>query len=407
MLRFLSWFVVGSGLLVQAQTLYKVVAPSPTPTPTFSGIVESELQDTSVSVGGVGADGMTTYVEIDVVSAIVDSKIAAQVTPTSIVRTNTFVEGVSGWRFGPSTGQDIHGSCTFAADGNAVCVGVVPDLTTTYTVATSGTVVPWYTLNAAAAAPTSSQASPSGPSASTTPNTRVQGRRRKRDAHGLTHEEVVPLGALVEREIGIRVRSVNLRDGLQDARVVRRKSETAGARAPAPDPTVVEEEMRVVLAASDLDDPRISCSSGCSTVTSIAFWIWVSALAKTAPSLLIAKEVWIPVKDGYDRGEGEGLGLEAVSAPLQDAAPELEVRAVTPCVDGAIAGECERVVLTADNAGDGLVVKRWKGSGNIVLVAHESKQANERMHYFLLLLIAEAKLPGFESTVNEKNMRIR
>ncbi|KAJ7860395.1 hypothetical protein B0H14DRAFT_3863756 [Mycena olivaceomarginata] len=112
MLRFLSWFVVGSSVLVQAQTLYKVVAPGPTPTPTFSGIVESELQDTSVSVGGVGADGMTTYVEINVVSAIVDSKIgsAAQATPTSIVRTNTFVEGVSGWRFGPSTGQDIRGS---------------------------------------------------------------------------------------------------------------------------------------------------------------------------------------------------------------------------------------------------------------------------------------------------------
>jgi hypothetical protein len=81
--------------------------------------------------------------------------------------------------------------------------------------------------------------------------------RRERDAHGLVHEEVVPPGALVEREIGVRVRSANLRDVLQDARVVRRKSETVGARTPVQDPTVVEEAMRVVLAASDLDDPRI------------------------------------------------------------------------------------------------------------------------------------------------------
>ncbi|KAJ7060936.1 hypothetical protein C8F01DRAFT_177573 [Mycena amicta] len=178
---------VAAAVLATAQTL-KAVTPLPTgPVTVIVG------QRVSVSALGVGADGMTTYLEVGAETLALEA--SGTVTQTlltgEIPFTATFLEDASRIVIG-TTGSGLFESCTFGADGTGTCVNQFVDVgastTSTLTTTFTGPVVPWYTLNAAAASgspsepitesspPTSPTASNSGSSsapsgsASTVPN---------------------------------------------------------------------------------------------------------------------------------------------------------------------------------------------------------------------------------------------
>ncbi|KAJ7436734.1 hypothetical protein FB451DRAFT_1570930 [Mycena latifolia] len=151
----MSHLLFWSGLanLVKGQTLL-AVAPYQT-----GPVTVSEAETLSISALGVGADGMTTYVEVGAETLAVE--ISGTETRTllsgAIPFTATFVEDASKWMIG-TTDSGLWVSCTFGAEGQSgACVdqfvstlsgGSVSTLTSTY----SGLVAPFYTLNAAASA---------------------------------------------------------------------------------------------------------------------------------------------------------------------------------------------------------------------------------------------------------------
>ncbi|KAJ7223688.1 hypothetical protein B0H12DRAFT_1150732 [Mycena haematopus] len=170
MSRLLLW--VGLAAIVQAQTLELVLPFQSGPFDDSRTVLESFTD--SVSALGVGSDGMTTYLRVGAETLAIE--ISGGVTTTlfsgTIPYTATFVEDASNFRMG-ATDSDLSEFCTFGADGVGTCVeqfvsqvpGGVSTLTSTY----SGSVEPWYTLNAAAAVVTSA---PSGFSTSTSPTSR-------------------------------------------------------------------------------------------------------------------------------------------------------------------------------------------------------------------------------------------
>ncbi|KAJ7512882.1 hypothetical protein B0H11DRAFT_11461 [Mycena galericulata] len=172
MVLFWSWIGLASLGFVQAQTLYEVVLPiaSLDVVPESDVATGSEAKTFSISVGGVGADGMTTYVEEGTVTALLNLQngLVSTVNTDPSPFTNTFEQDASSMRFGSNDGSDTYGACTYAPNGNAGCVYVAPDITTTFTLTTSGFVVPFFTINAAAAPTTtpSNTAAASGPSSS-------------------------------------------------------------------------------------------------------------------------------------------------------------------------------------------------------------------------------------------------
>ncbi|KAJ7697586.1 hypothetical protein B0H17DRAFT_1197252 [Mycena rosella] len=146
MARFL--LCVGFASMVHGQTLQLV-------SPIQTGSVTALASDTPLSISelGVGADGMTTYVEVgaETLAVEISGTVTRTLLSTPLSFTATFVEDASRWRIG-TTGRGLFESCTFGADGNGACVNEFVDsggastLTSTY----SGPVLPWYTLNAAA-----------------------------------------------------------------------------------------------------------------------------------------------------------------------------------------------------------------------------------------------------------------
>ncbi|KAJ7665938.1 hypothetical protein DFH06DRAFT_1185435 [Mycena polygramma] len=164
MWNLLFWACLASGS-VRAQTLQVV---SPFQTDSVTVLATGPL---SISALGVGADGMTTYVEVGAETLAVE--ISGTVTKTlnslPISYTATFVEDASKFMIG-TTGSGLSESCTFRADGQGACVenfvaaGGASTLTSTY----SGPVEPWYTLNAAVATSAPSGFSSSSASISST-----------------------------------------------------------------------------------------------------------------------------------------------------------------------------------------------------------------------------------------------
>ncbi|KAJ6570967.1 hypothetical protein DFH09DRAFT_1463131 [Mycena vulgaris] len=153
-MRVLYWLGLAGLGFVRAQTLYRLVVPTVTISGPPGVVTESEFATESISAAGVGADGMTTYVEEGLISAFVDLRSGTTFSfkPTSTPFTRTFEEDASRLRFGSSDGPgDIYGACTFEADGKGACVAMVPELTTTFTTTITGSAAPWTTLNAAAA----------------------------------------------------------------------------------------------------------------------------------------------------------------------------------------------------------------------------------------------------------------
>ncbi|KAJ7258311.1 hypothetical protein C8J57DRAFT_1472426 [Mycena rebaudengoi] len=144
---------LGHGSL--AQTLYYFsfppgydALPSGAPTPSF------EMSRT-ISVGGVGADGYTTYVGVGVISAgDVGSSRTVYSAPFTIKE--TIVAGASGFRetrgFNVETctfGADLRGACVVQGAVGVVASGVAGTTAGTVTETFTGVAVPFYTIAAA------------------------------------------------------------------------------------------------------------------------------------------------------------------------------------------------------------------------------------------------------------------
>ncbi|KAJ7445137.1 hypothetical protein B0H11DRAFT_431718 [Mycena galericulata] len=175
MVLFLSWIGLASLGFVQAQTLYEIILPTVSPPSPISLAAESnvvtlsEANTFSISAVGVGADGMTTYVEEGTGSALLElqSGLVSTNNQDIVPFTNTFEQDASSMRFGSNDGSDIYGACTYAPSGNAGCVVIESGDTTTYAITfASASAVPFFTINAAAAptATPSKTAAASGPS---------------------------------------------------------------------------------------------------------------------------------------------------------------------------------------------------------------------------------------------------
>ncbi|KAJ7185863.1 hypothetical protein C8R46DRAFT_1061934 [Mycena filopes] len=151
---FICW--VGLASLAHAQTLL-LVSPLQTGPVT---ILETGIL--SISPLGVGADGMTTYLEVgaETLAVEISGTVTQTLVSTPVPYTATFVEDASRFMIGAS-GTGLSESCTFGADGQGACVQefVFPGGSATSTTTYSGPVQPWYTLNAAAAATSAPSAS--------------------------------------------------------------------------------------------------------------------------------------------------------------------------------------------------------------------------------------------------------
>ncbi|KAK7044878.1 hypothetical protein R3P38DRAFT_2881396 [Favolaschia claudopus] len=167
MSRCLLW--AGLATIAAAQTL-KLVTPVQT-----GGVTVLVSQTDSISALGVGADGMTTYLRVGAETLAVE--ISGTVTKTLLAApipyTETFLEDASKFVMGASD-SGLSETCTFGADNQGACVvqfvSAGPSGTSTLTSTYSGPVVPWYTLNAAAAA--DSAPGESGSRTSTSPSSR-------------------------------------------------------------------------------------------------------------------------------------------------------------------------------------------------------------------------------------------
>ncbi|KAJ7120259.1 hypothetical protein C8R44DRAFT_787850 [Mycena epipterygia] len=163
--------LLSTSVHVSAQTLYDV-SQSLAPT----GPTAILAVPFSISPVGVGADGGTTYVEIDVESALLDVEPSATLTLLSVptTLTNTYVVDASGLRFSYAMSEFLGSSvtlaetCSFGANGLGTCVldGPVGGSATASTF--SGSVVPFYTLAAATPAPTTGPSNTTGPSSTPT-----------------------------------------------------------------------------------------------------------------------------------------------------------------------------------------------------------------------------------------------
>ncbi|KAJ7120266.1 hypothetical protein C8R44DRAFT_921389 [Mycena epipterygia] len=146
-----------------------------TPAPTGSDVV-IQANSFSISAAGVGADGATTYVEVEVESSHLQVEPSRTITFLSVPTTftNTFIADASGVRLSYATPvpfqlssltRTVAETCSFGANGLGTCV-LDNALAGSATASTfSGSVVPLYTLAAATTAPTTTQ-----PSSSTSPN---------------------------------------------------------------------------------------------------------------------------------------------------------------------------------------------------------------------------------------------
>ncbi|KAJ7154789.1 hypothetical protein C8R46DRAFT_1197032 [Mycena filopes] len=146
----------------RAQTLYDVSVPVNSATPEDHEVAYDTI---SLSAAGVGTDGATTYIEQEIESELlfVGSTTTETLLSTPLTMTATLVENASGalWS-GPvvicsgggcqvdtSAGPAVQ-TCAFGTDGYGTCVDRFPYFSGGITF--SGAVVPYYTLNAAAAA---------------------------------------------------------------------------------------------------------------------------------------------------------------------------------------------------------------------------------------------------------------
>ncbi|KAJ6582953.1 hypothetical protein DFH09DRAFT_1145001 [Mycena vulgaris] len=158
---------IGLASVVHGQTL-QFVSPLQVGSVTVLG-----GETISISPLGVGADGMTTYVEVgaETFAAEVSGTSTRTLLSTPIPFKATFVEDASKFMIG-TTDSGVFASCTFRADGNGACVEqfVAPGRTSTFTTTYSGPVLPWYTLNAAASAVTPSPTPSSALSVSAPPS---------------------------------------------------------------------------------------------------------------------------------------------------------------------------------------------------------------------------------------------
>ncbi|KAJ7918407.1 hypothetical protein B0H13DRAFT_1992832 [Mycena leptocephala] len=160
MSRFLFW--VGLASIVRAQTL-QVVSPYQT------SVTFLETGPLSISALGVGADGMTTYLEVGAETLAIEifGTLTRTLNTAPISYTATFVEDASKFVIG-TTDSGTFESCTFGADGQGTCVEQFVTAGKTSVLATlSGPVLPWYTLNAAASVVTSPTSAPTSSGLST------------------------------------------------------------------------------------------------------------------------------------------------------------------------------------------------------------------------------------------------
>ncbi|KAJ7120257.1 hypothetical protein C8R44DRAFT_737083 [Mycena epipterygia] len=185
-----TFLLLATSIYVSVQTLYDV-SESVFP----SGVSLLAVQESvSISAVGVGVDGGTTYVEIDVESSLVDSQFLPSTTitvisvPTTFTRSfppalgpylayltssETFIADASGLRYSypPSvffgSSVTLAETCSFGANGIGTCVEqylIGPPVTF------SGSVIPYYTLATATPTPTSAPPTSAPPSTSTSRN---------------------------------------------------------------------------------------------------------------------------------------------------------------------------------------------------------------------------------------------
>ncbi|KAJ7935185.1 hypothetical protein B0H13DRAFT_2649919 [Mycena leptocephala] len=150
-------------ILASAQTLYTVSPAVPSQT-----VIEEK--SISISRGGVGADGATIYVEVDVETSLIMLAPSETITVFSVptTLTQTFVEDASHWR----GSEVINGSvlnwiqtCTFGSDGEGTCARNLAKQTTTF----SGSLVPYHTLPESSS-PSTTSPQGSTPTTPTSPN---------------------------------------------------------------------------------------------------------------------------------------------------------------------------------------------------------------------------------------------
>ncbi|KAJ7021373.1 hypothetical protein C8F04DRAFT_1273806 [Mycena alexandri] len=147
----------------QTVTLYYVPPIDPLETQILS-------ESLSISAGGVGADGLTTYVEVAVESY---DALEEPGTTNTVMRHVTFVENASGVYQSAPVEMCADGACTadttdppavqtcaFGADGHGTCLEKVFRPFGTQTLTYSGAVMPFYTLATATSAPQSNHAVP-------------------------------------------------------------------------------------------------------------------------------------------------------------------------------------------------------------------------------------------------------
>ncbi|KAJ7482295.1 hypothetical protein B0H11DRAFT_1218053 [Mycena galericulata] len=159
MVHLLPWISLASVFaFVHAQTLYEFVPAPPSSSISLDPvqIVDFVLYSTrTVSAGGTGADGMTTYVENGVVTAISEvvefyGSLTTTVFPTTSTYTYLFLEDASRLVIPTAAvltnGEVVAESCTFGADNIGACVAKVPLPSSTVTQTIPGSVAPWYTL---------------------------------------------------------------------------------------------------------------------------------------------------------------------------------------------------------------------------------------------------------------------
>ncbi|KAJ7101697.1 hypothetical protein C8R44DRAFT_809187, partial [Mycena epipterygia] len=157
-----TFLLLATSIYVSAQTLYDI-PQSVFPSGVFTPVVQESV---SISAAGVGADGGTTYVEVDVESLIIDTRFpSTTVTLLSVPATvtGTFIVDASDYEYSYTTFFPIgpqSSSITFAEKcafgtgtaGMGTCVEQGFGAPTTY----SGRVVPFFTLTAATPTPTTS-----------------------------------------------------------------------------------------------------------------------------------------------------------------------------------------------------------------------------------------------------------
>ncbi|KAL0959044.1 hypothetical protein HGRIS_014347 [Hohenbuehelia grisea] len=162
--------------LVHAQTTVTLYRVQESDAPSLG------IESLSVSVGGVGPDGATTYVYSELVTEIVQSQqhtTQTQTFPTNSPQVDilTIAEAESVYRLSaqaaagsnlPNISVDV--SCSFGASSAGICQemawGLGGSITETLTTSFTGHVVPFATLTVSTPLPTSSSLQPASSSSS-------------------------------------------------------------------------------------------------------------------------------------------------------------------------------------------------------------------------------------------------